>query len=246
METIKNIIAYSAHRPWPLPTARWAYYQEWNKALFLHWKVPAYELRPHVPVSLTIDEADGSAWVSLVAFTMEQIRPNGIPAFAPVSNFHEINVRTYVTAENKPGVYFLNIEAAKPISAFIARQLSGLPYEKAKMERIFQQRAQVYNSYNQPKGFALTSMFEPGAALHAKTPLDLWLTERYCLYHENNRQLFRYQIHHHPWPLQEVTIIQLQSDYRIGHISLNHPPDLAHYSPGVPVIAWKKEPIKYH
>ena len=32
-------------------------------------------------------------------------------------------------------MYFLNIEAEKQISAFVARTLSGLPYEKSEIKR---------------------------------------------------------------------------------------------------------------
>ena len=28
------------HIPFDLPEGKWSYYQEWNKVLFLHWKVP--------------------------------------------------------------------------------------------------------------------------------------------------------------------------------------------------------------
>lgn len=128
MRSIDAIINSIDHRPWELPATRWTYYQEWNRALFLHWKVPQDLLRPLVPPGLELDVHDGETWVSLVAFTMEQIRPRGLPAVGFVSNFEEINLRTYVRVGNKPGVYFLSIEAGNVLSAFIARNLSGLPY----------------------------------------------------------------------------------------------------------------------
>lgn len=242
-DLIKDIIIHTSHRPWALPTGKWAYYQEWNRALFLHWKVSPGDLTPLVPANLTIDTLNNHAWISLVAFTMEKIRPNGIPAFAPISNFHEINVRTYVTADNKPGVYFLNIEAEKYLSAYIARKASGLPYEKAIISRKNELIGQAYTSFNQQKDFQLNASFETGNDLDGKTALDQWLTERYCLYLDSNHQLYRYQIHHQPWHLQEIRIKNLQSTYHIGNISLSRQPDLAHYSPGVKVIAWKREKV---
>lgn len=97
--------------------------------MFLHWPVPATQIASLLPAPLTPDLLEGSAWVSVVAFTMEQIRPRHLPAFKPVSQFHELNVRTYVRHEGKAGVYFLSIEAQKAISAYLSRSIiSGLPY----------------------------------------------------------------------------------------------------------------------
>ncbi|WP_276481865.1 hypothetical protein [Paraflavitalea pollutisoli] len=51
------------------------------------------------------------------------------------------------------------------------------------------------------------------------------------------------RLHHLPWPLQEVQVSRLQTDYNLGGISLIRPPDLIHYSRGVKVLAWKREPV---
>ena len=54
-----------------------------------------------VPAEIEIDLFEGKPWVSLVAFTMEKIRPRYLPYFPPISNFDEINIRTYVKSKNK-------------------------------------------------------------------------------------------------------------------------------------------------
>jgi uncharacterized protein YqjF (DUF2071 family) len=242
--SIDNInLLYTDHRPWPLPAGRWIYYQEWNNALFLHWKVPANDLLPLIPAGLTLDLYDNCAWVSLVAFTMEKIRPRGIPAIPAISDFHEINIRTYVTSQHKPGVYFLNIEAEKYLSVKIARYLSGLPYEKATIERKFTHVGHSYASVNSKKGFELSIGFEPVAHVEHTTPLDQWLTERYCLYLNSKGSLYRYNIHHRPWTFEQMYLNDTKTTYQIGNISLAHPPDLAHYSNGVQVLAWKREKV---
>lgn len=94
--TISDILDTTGHRPWPLPEGNWSYYQEWNNAVFLHWRVDNDAIRKMVPADLELELFDRSAWVSLVAFTMEKIRPRILPAVGLVSNFHEINIRTYV------------------------------------------------------------------------------------------------------------------------------------------------------
>lgn len=239
-----RILNNTSHRPWPLPEAEWKYYQEWNKSLFMHWAVDPEILQPLIPPSTTLDLHNGKAWISIVAFTMQKIRPRNLPFFKPVSDFHEINVRTYVTKDNKPGVYFLNIEAQKILSVFLSRTLSGLPYEKAAIRRSRHNNLHVYSSSNTRKHFALHATYDVAESSSEKSALDLFLTERYCLYVPLRQQLYRYNIHHAAWPLQHVTIHKLTLQYQVGALSVNThtPPQLSHYSEGVKVVAWSKEP----
>ncbi|MNK00369.1 hypothetical protein D3C87_181530 [compost metagenome] len=238
-----SLLQTISHRKWPLPDKKWSYYQEWNNALFLHWKVPAEVLEQFLPKELILDTFNGEAWVSLVAFTMEKIRPKLLPAFSPISDFHEINLRTYIIRDNKPGVYFLNIEAEKSLSALISRTLSGLPYQKAQMKRAKLEDHQTYTSNFKQKGFAFAAAYRFSDTLVSKSELDLWLTERYCLYLEHRSKNYVYEIHHLPWELHEVEVTELLTNYRLGSIDLNRTPDLVHYSKGVNVIAWNKETL---
>jgi uncharacterized protein len=245
MKKSTKILLYQSvsHRTWPLPSKKWSYYQEWNNALFLHWKVSIDLLEPFIPKDLMLDTFENEAWISVVAFTMEKIRPKNLPAFPPISNFHEINIRTYVIHNGKPGVYFLNIEAQKLLSAKLSKFLSRLPYEKARMKRSQKNELQDYTSKLKKKGFAFASKYRISDQLVSKTNLDLWLTERYCLYLDRGGKTYIYEIHHLPWELQDVQVSEIQTNYRIGKIDLNDSPDLIHYSKGVNVIAWRKKKL---
>lgn len=240
MSIIEEILNDKTHRPFEIPKGKWLYYQEWNRALFLHWIVPFELLRKCVPSNLNIDTFDGNAYISLVAFTMEKIRPKFLPSIDYISNFDEINVRTYIDNDNKKGVYFLNIEAGKSISAFVAKLISGLPYEKAKISRT----DELYISENKNKHFSLNAEFEIKQNLPDKTELDKWLTERYCLYLDQENKLYRYDIHHKEWALKNANVKSLNVNYNIGEINLNdNQPNLTHYSEGIKVIAWKRQKI---
>lgn len=240
MTIIDEILKEVSHRPFEIPKGNWKYYQEWNRVLFLHWIVPFEQLKKCVPANLDLDTFDGNCYVSLVAFTMEKIRPKYLPSVRYVSDFDEINVRTYIDNEGKKGVYFLNIEASKTKSAFIAKTISGLPYERAKINRT----EKSYYSNNFKKGFKLNSEFEFKEIVTNKTKLDKWLTERYCLYLYQENELYRYDIHHKEWEIKKVDIKSLRVNYKIGEIDLNNQqPNLTHYSEGIKVIAWKREKI---
>ena len=92
------------HRPWPLPSSPWMIAMQWHDLAFLHWPVPAARLRPLIPASLELQTFEGTAWLGVVPFTMKGTRPRFLPALPWFSDFPELNVRTYVTVENKPGV----------------------------------------------------------------------------------------------------------------------------------------------
>lgn len=238
MGSIAELLQQTTHRPWELPTTGWSYYQEWNNALFFHWEIPLELLQSLVPSNLKVDLYEGKAYISLVPFTMQKIRPKYLPSLAFVSDFHEINLRTYVTHQGKPGVFFISIEAEKSLSAFLSRMLSGLPYKKSTMVRT----PKGYTSQNKLQDFRFSAEYEIQEVIVAKTGLDRFLTERYSLYLERNGKLYRYQIHHKEWELRNVRMDKFDSKYIINALNLEGKvPDLMHYSEGVQVIAWDRE-----
>lgn len=236
MSSITHILSQTKHRPYVLPKGNWVYYQEWNRAVFLHYKVSYESLRELVPNDLLLDNYNGYYYVSLVAFTMEKIRPKQLPSIEFISDFDEINIRTYVEKDGKKGVYFLNIEAGKMLSVLVAKSLSGLPYEFSKIKRTENQ----YFSHNKKKSFHFEALFEVGNSISPKTELDLWLTERYCLFLDINNTLYRYDIHHEEWNIKSLKINRLNTNYRFKNILLSSDFDLCHYSEGTQVISWKR------
>ncbi len=240
MSNVPNLLASTAHRPYPLPSEGWQFYHQWHGVFFLHWAVPYEVLRPHVPAQLELDTFQGNCYVSYVIFSMCGIRPKNLIAFPPLSNFHEINVRTYITIDGKAGVYFINIEAEKAISAFISRRLSGLPYEYAKIVRTHNH----CTALNKNKKFDATVEYEIGTLLPIKSELDLWLTERYCLYQVEKEQVYRCDIHHEVWPLKNIKVNTLELNYRFGDLVLgNSDWDAAHYADVLEVLSWPKTKV---
>lgn len=241
MDSIIDILEHSSHRPWEMPSGKWMFYQEWNDVIFIHWEVPISILSKLIPKSLKIDTFDGKAYVSLVAFTMQKIRPRYLPSLSFISDFHEINIRTYVSNENKKGVYFLNIEAQKYLSSFIAKKISGLPYEKSDMIRT----ENNYSSINTDRNFYLKLNYKiDNGSCIIKSQLDKWLTERYCLFLEDENDIYKYEIHHKEWELKNVFVNKLELNYKIGEIDLSiKKPYFLHYSNGVKVLSWNKNKL---
>ncbi|MFG6686517.1 YqjF family protein [Mariniflexile sp. HNIBRBA6329] len=219
-----------------MPTENWKFYQEWNNAIFLHWQVELTELKKFVPKELEIDLFEEKPWISLVAFTMEKIRPKNIPSFKPISDFNEINIRTYIKSNNKTGVYFLSIEGGKLASCKIAKGISELPYRYSKIKR----QNGIYESTNKEYNDQLNIEFELGKARTEKTELDKWLTERYALFQDTKDSINEFDIHHLEWPTQEIKFKKLIVNYPRFRNLIKNEPNLTHYSNGVQVLAWNK------
>lgn len=238
---IKDLLAATDHRPWPIPQRRWAYYQEWRNVIFLHYQVEPDVLTAFLPPDLQPDLFDGNAWISLVAFDMINVRPRSAPAFSPISDFHEVNLRTYVRHGDKPGVHFLRIDAAKVISVALARTLSVLPYRHAPItRRISEDDVQSFELSSVDAGWSFR--YRIGLPNDQAGTLDTWLTERYCLYQGARGRLHRYEVHHRPWPLNTVDVIDTPQldrwhDLQLGTMAC------AHYSSGVQVVSWSSETV---
>jgi uncharacterized protein YqjF (DUF2071 family) len=224
------------HRPWPMPARPWLWRQRWDRVLLMHWRVPAKRLRPWLPKGLSLDEHDGSAWISLVPFLMRGVRPRGLLPFGPVSDFVELNLRTYVTANDRPGVYFLRIDAGSFVSAWLGRLLSPLPYRFANMSFAPHGSGISFRSPN------LTVHFGEVHAAAESTVCDHWLIERYCMYAAPAGRLMRAEVHHAPWPILKGRV-RIQENAALASYGVKRPlhPDLLHLSPGVEIAAWSAE-----
>lgn len=206
----------------------------------MHWKVDYNDLVELVPQHLEVEQCNGGAWVSIVAFTMENVRLRGLPSFSPISNFHEVNIRTYVRYNGKSGVYFLSIEGAKWLSCKIAKAMSGLPYRYSPMKRSLDR----FESKNRGEGSTLGLRYSVGEMIGCKTELDLWLTERYALFQDVKSGIFEFEIHHVPWSIFKIKSLELSIHYPKFQKYFVTQPDAVHYSPGVQVLAWNGELIK--
>ena len=214
--------------------------QNWTSLLFLHWKYPAALIQSRLPPDLVVDTFEGAAYLGLVAFRMESVRPIGIPALPWISHFLELNVRTYVrTAAGEPGVWFFSLDCNRLPAVFIARTLFGLPYESAAMDA--PSRTEIHC---QRKGFRESARYvwTQQRVPEETTPgsLEFFLAERYNFFSLLRGRMFRGQVHHAPYPLSDAQISEW-SDLPLrwnGFDVDQRPPDFTHCSPGVSVEAF--------
>src|SRR5688500_14848147 len=210
-------------------------HQRWAELGFLHWPVPVAALRDLVPRALTIDPFEGQAYVGVVPFTVTGARPMLMPPLPWVSDFHEINVRTYVHLDGaEPGVWFFSLDASNPVVAAAARALFRLPYHHARIEMDVDPEGVDFTSERASDKASCTVSY--GARGHAEPAaagsLDHFLVERYILYTESGGRLWQAQVHHEPYPLQkaEATLTRESLIAAAGITPPEGPPPLVHFA----------------
>src|SRR5438128_6178389 len=104
MEQTSFILNTTTHRPYKLPQSQWLYYQEWKQVLFLHYPVNENIITSLLPREINCECYNGTAWLSIVIFNVKRMHLKYTPPFPPVSNFKEVNLRTYVTDGKTPGI----------------------------------------------------------------------------------------------------------------------------------------------
>ena len=234
-----------APRPWPAPRQPWLLAMRWHDLLFMHWPLPPAALRPLLPPALELQTFDGAAWLGVVPFRMSGVRPHGLPPLPRLSAFPEVNVRTYVSAEDKPGVWFFSLDAGNPLAVRGARLAYFLPYYDARMRCRREGAAVRYRSerlHPRPPVAAFAARYRPTGPVFHATPgsLDHWLTQRLCLYSADRRgRVYRGDIAHRPWPLQaaEAEVARNSMARPLG-LRLPDTPPLLHFARRLDVVAW--------
>jgi uncharacterized protein YqjF (DUF2071 family) len=232
--------------------SRTAGYQRWQKLLFIHWRMPLEQLQPLVPDQLAIESFDGSAWLGVVPFSMERIRPWWSPPVPGISWFLETNVRTYVVdRRGVRGVWFFSLDANKQLAVSVARRFWHLPYQMAKMTLMTEVKSsssgQLKVSYVGRRTDSPPAEYRISANVSLSVPpvpaapgtLDHFLVERYLLFSQSrNGTLMTGRVHHEPYQLRTVHGVEAAQTLTaaIGcPVASKQPPDHVAYSDGVDV-----------
>ena len=161
-------------------------------------------------------------------------------------SFAEINVRTYVTYEGKPGVWFFSLDATDILAVWTARRFlrpavpplrdqDGAPGRPHPLGREARRTARP----------ALSPSTAPPVRRRRRQPntLEHFLTERYCLYAVSRRgDLTRTEVHHVPWPLQPAHAT-IRHNTMAAPAGIDLPDDLpiTHFAKHIDVVTWSPE-----
>ncbi|MCR2821695.1 YqjF family protein [Lederbergia panacisoli] len=245
------VLQATKHRPYPLPSKPWIMKQRWSDVLFTHWPIEPEKLKPFIPSPIEIDTFDGFAWLGVIVFKIDGIYPRGFPPISIRSAFPEINLRTYVKLNGKPGIYFLSLDVDDWTSYTLAKRWLHVPYYPADIS--FQQKGQSIHFESIRKKHTpimCKGSYTPISEIFyaENMTLDHFLTERYCFFsHDLKSNIYCLDIHHHQWPLQKADAdISTHDLFKTFNLKLADLHPIIHYSQGVEALIWniKKMNIK--
>jgi len=218
--------------------------QGWYDLVYVHFEYPADVVQQLLPSGLEVDTYNDKAWVGLIPFSMRGIGLPRLPAIPYFGSFPEVNVRTYVTRNGVPGVWFFSLDINRMAPTFIARTTYQLPYCFGAVSHM-REGDDVYTTVKRrwPRH---SDAKTPRTALHIRigdhidtpTDFDVFVSARWGLYSHAGRQTLRYAPVDHPtWPLQRASIVSLD-DSLISAAGLPAPTSDPHvmFSSGVPVL----------
>ncbi len=253
---------HTAHRPYPPKTAPWVMSQAWERLLFAHWRIAPAIMAHLIPPGVQLDLFDGSAWVGVVPFRMNDVTLRFVPPFPPVSRFLELNVRTYVRSKTskdaagngRPGVLFFSLDCSMPPAVEAARTFFHLPYFHAKMNLEERGEQTIYSSRrvdsrdgvgtSAPPHAVLDVSYRPDSPVFKSQPdsIERFLTERYCLFTSHGGNTYRAEIHHEQWTLQTAEA-EFRTNTMLDWLNLKplEPQPLLHYCERIPMVNWLLE-----
>lgn len=241
-DRVSTILATTAHRPLAMPAGPWMMFQGWDRLLFAHWHVPFEELRPLVPKVLDLDDFAGETWVSLVPFWMRNVRFRWTPSLGRLSNFPELNLRTYVRYNGEPGVFFFSLDTTSRALIAGARNLVNLPYFQASMAMRSGDLAARMRSERLAAPAQLLVEYRPVGerTVPVQGSRDWFLTERYRVYSvRKDGAVLALDVHHLPWQLAGAEArFAANTMLSAAGLDCERMPDLLHYSHRQSVVLW--------
>lgn len=221
METIAQAVSFndelsSAARERML--SRWGeplFVAGWKRVLMMHFEVDAAALQRDVPFQL--DLRDERAFVSLVAFSMCDMRPRiggrlAAWLFRPIATHDFLNVRTYVRHNDEYGIHFLAEWLSSRLAVKLGPTTFGLPYHHGRIDyehnwEAGKIRGEVVDSSGQGTlryraAVPAESHFESCEA----GSLTEWLMERYTAFNSAGRCRRFFRVWHPPWPQCPVSV----------------------------------------
>ncbi|WP_435361950.1 YqjF family protein [Haloarchaeobius sp. DFWS5] len=215
----------------------------WRNLLFENYPVDPDLLSAHLPDALTVDTFDRQGWLSVVPFTNVEVRPQGVPRQLGIA-LPELNLRTYVTVDGEPGVYFFSLDAQGVLGVTGARLFHHLPYFYARISLTGEDGKVKFRSHRRHPGARpahYEATYGPAGDRIRPDPDSLsgFLTERYRFYTQGHDGDLRYtDIDHPTWALYPATA-EIERNTLFEADGFDHPetePTL-YYSPGVDVTA---------
>jgi uncharacterized protein len=221
-------------------------FQRWVHLLFLHWALSPDIVQGTLPKGLQVDTFEGNAWIGIVPFFMRGVRPPGFVSVPGISNFLELNLRTYVRdGYGRPGIWFYSLDANQFLAVCLARVAFGLPYEFAHMRAMVSDGEIDYWSHRFGSEESLHYRYRASEKVGEARfgSLEFFLIERYRLFAYRGNKLFTGRVYHSPYQLRRVAVTNADPELFAtdGFETPAEPPAHTIYSERVDVMIYPME-----
>ncbi|MDY0407089.1 DUF2071 domain-containing protein [Virgibacillus sp. 179-BFC.A HS] len=239
-----NAFSQTHQRPFPLPKRRWMMTQSWHHLLFCHWQADEKILRKLLPPELEVDTYEGKAWIGVLPFRVKNMRVRGMPNPPFINTFLQLNIRTYVTYNGVPGIFFFTLDSDKWLTVIGGKIGALVPYRKAAM-RMYKRDDKIH-FHSEPDGAdsigrKLDLEYHPVSEPYSPDPesLEYWLFERYCYFTVLNKKVYRGDTHHTHWKVSkaEANIHQYPLYKNLINLDFTEKP-LLHYTRKKQAFMW--------
>ncbi|QLC32830.1 DUF2071 domain-containing protein [Halarchaeum sp. CBA1220] len=215
---------------------------DWRDVCVASYAVDPAVVAETLPEGVTVDTYEGDAYLSVVPFVMGDVRPYGFPRRVGPT-FGELNLRTYVTGDGGPGIYFYNLDATDRLGVAIARATYRLPYYNASQRVVRRGETVEFESERTHSGVPpceFDADYTPRGEPRPAEPgsLSEFLLERYRFYVEGRDTLLRGEVEHDPWELRAADYDVRANDlFDVNGFETPEGEPHVVYSPGVEVAA---------
>lgn len=193
---------------------------DWSAVVGITYAVDEDRLVPHLPAGAEIDQLDGAARVSLVAFVFRRTRVRGIAIPGHV-RFPEINLRFYVRYGGERAVVFIREFVPRPAIALTAKLLYNEPYRTIRMreaiipaDRGGDGRLGVRHRFGPRLANLVEAWADPAAAPPEPASAEYWLTHHDLgLGRTRDGRTSTYRVEHPVWALHEIDEVAVEVDF---------------------------------
>jgi len=178
--------------------------QTWKNLLFQHFEIEDINiLQKYLPKNCTFDSFEGKYYLGLVSMNMTNVKHKATGNITWFKHYNELNVRTYIIHDNRPGVLFLSLDVNSLVSIFGARVFYGLPYRFSKYEN---KKNQVTSFRNSEVQFQTQYKITSESKVYDKETFAFWATQRYFFANKYLGVSFKGEISHKPWELCTASV----------------------------------------
>lgn len=216
--------------------------QQWENMLFLHWEYDVHEIQKTLPKGLYVDLYKGKAFLGVTPFFMKKVKLKKIPFFPGLSNFLQINVRTYVYDEaGVPGIWFYSLDANNRMVVETAKNLFNMPYFYSEMESSINPNGEIKYRCQRGNAGQIAEFCYRSADEKVQIEdqsLEFFLIERYILYVNGEEgKLSKGRIYNKPYEIHKAVLSKWNDSLLVqdGFIPLKRDPEHVLFSSGVDV-----------